>query len=242
MTHSYKVSNMTCDGCITNVKSKLLIHPDILSAEVNLPDNAVITMQKHISLKELQDIIGTDSKYRISENRSDSSHAAMHQNGVSTWFKTYKPLLLIFLFIVGISTISATKSGSFDSMIWMQYFMAGFFITFSFFKFLDLKGFAESYSMYDILAKKLPAYGYIYPFIELMLGIAYLTDLNMQVTNITTIFVMGLSSIGVIESVLNKKRIQCACLGAVFNLPMSTVTIVEDLLMVLMAFVMITIY
>lgn len=238
MTHSYKVSNMTCSGCINNVKSKLLIHPDILSAEVNLPDNAVITMQKHISLKELQDVIGTDSKYRISENGFDSSHAAMHQSGVSTWFKTYKPLLLIFLFITGISSISATKSGSFDSMILMQYFMAGFFITFSFFKFLDLKGFAMSYSMYDLLAKKIPAYGFIYPFIELVLGIAYLTEFNMQVTNIATIIVMGFSSIGVIQSVRNKRRIQCACLGAVFKLPMSTVTIIEDLLMVVMALFM----
>ncbi len=238
MTHSYKVSNMTCGGCITNVKSRLLIHPDILSAEVNLPDNAVITMQKHISLKELQEVIGTESKYRISSDGSDSSHTAMPQTSVSTWFKTYKPLLLIFLFIAGIATISATKSGSFDSMIWMQYFMAGFFITFSFFKFLDLKGFAESYSMYDILAKKMPAYGFIYPFIELVLGIAYLTEFNMQVTNIATIIVMGFSSIGVIQSVRNKRRIQCACLGAVFKLPMSTVTIIEDLLMVVMALFM----
>lgn len=241
MTHSYKVSNMTCSGCITNVKSKLLIHPDILSAEVNLPDNAVITMQKHISLKDLQDVIGTDSKYRISENGVDSAHVAMQQIGVLSWFKTYRPLLLIFLFIAGISTLSATKSGSFDSMIWMQYFMAEFFITFSFFKFLDLKGFAESYSMYDILAKKMPAYGFIYPFIELALGIAYLTEFNMQLTNIATIIVMGFSSIGVIQSVRNKSRIQCACLGAVFNLPMSTVTIIEDLLMITMAVFMLVI-
>ena len=124
-------------------------------------------------------------------------------------------------------------------MIWMQYFMAGFFITFSFFKLLDLKGFAESYAMYDILAKKLPVYGYIYPFIELLLGIAYLSSFNMLITNAVTVVVMGFSSIGVIQSVLNKKRIQCACLGAVFNLPMSTVTIIEDLLMIVMAFVMI---
>jgi hypothetical protein len=53
---------------------------------------------------------------------------------------------------------------------------------------------------------------------------------------------MGFSSIGVIQSVLNKKKIQCACLGAVFNLPMSTVTIIEDLLMVSMAVYMIAMH
>jgi len=49
---------------------------------------------------------------------------------------------------------------------------------------------------------------------------------------------MSLSIIGVLQSVINKKKIQCACLGAVFNLPMSTVTIIEDALMILMSGVM----
>ncbi len=37
----------------------------------------------------------------------------------------------------------------------------------------------------------------------------------------------GISSIGVIQSVMKKRKIQCACLGTVFNLPMSTVAIIE---------------
>jgi hypothetical protein len=50
-----------------------------------------------------------------------------------------------------------------------------------------------------------------------------------------TIIVMGFSSLGVVRAVMNKQKIRCACLGAVFNLPMSTITIIEDLLMVAMA-------
>jgi len=117
--------------------------------------------------------------------------------------------------------------------------MAGFFLCFSYFKLINVKGFAESYSMYDIVAKRIKVWGYIYPFVELALGIEYVLDFNPLYTNIATIAIMGISSIGVIESVANKKKIQCACLGAVFNLPMSTLTIIEDLLMVVMAGVMI---
>jgi hypothetical protein len=120
--------------------------------------------------------------------------------------------------------------------------MAGFFLVFSFFKFLDLKGFATSYAMYDVVAKKIPVYGFIYPFLELGLGIAYLINFDPVITNWATIIIMAISSMGVIQSVLNKKKIQCACLGAVFNLPMSTVTIIEDLLMVGMAVAMLWIY
>jgi hypothetical protein len=151
-----------------------------------------------------------------------------------SWFATYKPLLLIAAFIAGVSILTSNRS----LHIGMNTFMASFFLVFSFFKLLNLKGFAESYAMYDVLAIRVPAYGYVYPFIELALGLAFLTGFNPMATNWATIVVMGFSSIGVIQSVVSKKKIQCACLGAVFNLPMSTVTIIEDLLMVAMAIFM----
>ena len=117
-------------------------------------------------------------------------------------------------------------------MQWMQHFMAAFFLVFSFFKLLNLKGFAESYQMYDIVAKRFNGWAYIYPFIELALGLAFLLNFDVVLTNSVTFLVMGISIIGVLQSVLNKKQIQCACLGAVFNLPMSSITIIEDLLMI----------
>ncbi len=238
MKHTYTVTGMTCNGCVASVKSKLLMHPDVLAAEVTLdPQQAVIEMSRHISTADLQNAIG-NPKYTISENHQ--AHDTQMEN--ISWLSTYKPILLIFAFITGVSAIAAYQNEIFHGMQFMSVFMAGFFLVFSFFKFLDLKGFANSYAMYDVVAKKIPAYGFIYPFLELGLGIAYLINFNPVVTNWATIIIMGVSSIGVIESVLNKKKIQCACLGAVFNLPMSTVTIIEDLLMVGMAAVMLWIY
>jgi copper chaperone CopZ len=239
MKHTYTVTGMTCTGCVAGVKSKLLMHPDVLSAEVALPDQAVIEMSKHISTTELQNAIG-NTKYTISENAQ--AHDTHMSDEVTSWFATYKPLLLIFSFITGVAAIVSYHHETFHGMQFMNVFMAGFFLVFSFFKFLDLKGFANSYAMYDIIAKKIPVYGFIYPFLELGLGIAYLTHFNPIITNWATIIIMGVSSIGVIQSVLNKKKIQCACLGAVFNLPMSTVTIIEDLLMVAMAAAMLWVY
>jgi hypothetical protein len=122
----------------------------------------------------------------------------------------------------------------------MRYFMAGFFLAFSFFKFLDLPAFANAYAGYDLLAAKWRVWGFIYPFVELGLGLAYLTHWQPTLTHWLTIIVMGFSAIGVIRAVVNKQVIRCACLGSVFNLPMSTVTIVEDVGMVLMAAWMLT--
>jgi copper chaperone CopZ len=239
MTHSYTVAGITCEGCVAKVKSKLLMHPDVLSADVKLEGKkAVITMQKHLSVAELQEAIGVDTKYKISADTSDHSHHNMKAEETKSWLATYKPILLIGSFIAGVSIL--TSNGSLHSG--MNTFMAGFFLVFSFFKLLDIKGFANSYAMYDLLAIKFPVYGFVYPFIELALGIAFLTRFNPIFTNWATIIVMGFSSLGVIQSVLNKQKIQCACLGAVFNLPMSTVTIIEDLLMVAMAAYMIVIH
>jgi hypothetical protein len=71
--------------------------------------------------------------------------------------------------------------------------------------------------------------------VELALGVLYLTNVFPWYTNLMTVIILGVSSIGVIKSNLEKQKIKCACLGDVFNLPMSTITIIEDVTMVAMA-------
>lgn len=231
MIHTYNISGMTCVNCEAKVKSALLTLPDVTSVEVSKETStAVITMNKHIALSDLQKAIGENSKYKILAKQ----HNEIAEQAKS-WFTIYKPILLIFTYITTISLLVQFGNDHFMSMQFMQHFMAGFFLTFSFFKLLNLSGFAESYAMYDVIAKRIPAWGYIYAFTELALGIAYLINFNPLVTNAVTFIVMSISIIGVLQSVLNKKKIQCACLGAVFNLPMSTVTIIEDALMIVMS-------
>ncbi len=223
---------MTCGSCEAKVKSSLLMLPNVTEVEVSKEkQSATITMDKHIALSTFQNAL--DKKYSITaEEHNETTEQAKN------WFSTYKPILIIFAYITTISIIAGTQHNTFHWMQAMNIFMAGFFLTFSFFKMLDLKGFAESYSMYDIVAKKVKAWGFIYAFVELALGIAYTTNFQPLATNIVTLVVMTISIIGVLQSVLNKRKIQCACLGAVFNLPMSTVTIIEDALMIAMSGIM----
>ncbi len=233
MIRTYTINGMTCEGCVAKVTYLLEQHSNISLAEIELKNNtATLTVEKEIEIDELRRLFEAHPKYTITFSNTSEDK----QN--KRVFTTYKPLLLIFLFIAATTAIVSIDNGKIDVMLWMQYFMAGFFIVFSFFKFLNLTGFAESYAMYDILAKRVKVYGLVYPFIELALGVAYLTDFEPTVTYIATICIMGFSSIGVIQSVLDKKKIRCACLGAVFNLPMSMVTIIENLTMVLMALIM----
>lgn len=229
MTHTYHISGMTCSGCENTVKSNLLKVNHILNVDVSKDsESARITMDQHIPIQDLQKSLG--SKYQISANQHNET-----AEQAKSWLVTYKPILLIFLYITIVTFAIQISQSQFDFMQWMRHFMAGFFLVFSFFKLLDLRAFSESYRMYDVVAAKIPIWGWVYPFVELGLGISYILNFNPFVTNLITLIVMSVSIIGVLQSVLYKRKIQCACLGAVFNLPMSTVTIIEDFLMILMS-------
>lgn len=232
MTHRYQITGMTCSSCEAKVKSALLTVDQVTEVHVSKETHsATITMDRHIALSDFQKAL--DNKYQISA----ISHNETAEQAKS-WLETYAPILLIFFYISLVTVLIQYKNEHFNRMEWMRHFMAGFFLVFSFFKLLNVKGFAESYVMYDVLAKQIPVWAYVYAFVELGLGIANVIDFNPVITNSVTFVVMSVSSIGVLQSVVNKKRIQCACLGAVFNLPMSTVTIIEDALMIAMSGIM----
>ena len=241
MTRTYKILGMTCTGCTEMIKDKIEQHGFVSLAEISLEQKeATIHMDNHVTTADFQELIGKNSKYTITEKRLHENELAEYGHPTTeeeerSWLATYRPLLTIFLFITVVAVITSMQNGQLDIMQWMSAFMAGFFLVFSFFKLLDVQAFADSYATYDLLAKRVKGYGYVYPFIELALGLAYLTSFEPTFTAIATIAIMGFSTVGVIQSVMDKQKIQCACLGAVFNLPMSTVTIIEDLVMVAMA-------
>lgn len=239
MTHTYNISGMTCNGCVAKAKSELLKIGSITEADVQLTSpQATITMQKHIPVSTLQSVLQKAGNYTITEADGGMHHALAGEE-TKSWLDTYKPILLIFFYVSAIAIIAATSASGFEWMTAMRIFMSGFFLAFSFFKMLDLKGFADNYSTYDIVAKHFRSWGYIYAFIELALGIVYAINFQPLIINCVTFIVMTVSIIGVLQSVLNKRKIQCACLGAVFNLPMSSVTIIEDALMIAMSGIMI---
>jgi hypothetical protein len=193
-------------------------------------------MWKYIPTTTLKEVLANYPKYQLSEvEKPMPTFSTSDDQEKKSWFETYKPILLIFAYITASSLIAALHGVHFNLFAGMRIFMAGFFSIFSFFKMLDLNGFADSYSMYDIVAKKFRVWGYLYAFVELFLGLAYAANFQPAIISSITLIVMSVSIIGVLQSVLNKRKIRCACLGAVFNLPMSTVTIIEDALMIAMS-------
>jgi len=174
----------------------------------------------------------------------EHSHNEHHEVGVAPQqrrVKDFIPLIVIFSIIIAFTAGMLLNLGRWDTVYAMRNFMGGFFVIFGSFKLLRWKGFVDAYGIYDLIAKRSRLYGYAYPLIELGLGIAYLAAFELLTVNIITFIIMTISALGVANELRKKNRIPCACLGVVFKIPMTTVTLIEDLLMAGMACAMIVI-
>ncbi len=149
--------------------------------------------------------------------------------------KDFMPLIAIFSLIVLFTLIRQYLHGGWDMMYAMNDIMAGFFLIFGAFKIINLRNFVTAYKKYDLIAMQNTPYAYAYPFIEVILGIAYLFRFMPVLTNIITYALMLISTIGVAIALATGKELMCACLGTVFKLPMTYVTLLEDVLMAGMA-------
>ena len=161
--------------------------------------------------------------------------------GTITW-KNYLPLIAIIGSICVIATIAsfyAQPPADFSLALWIEYFMVGFFIVFAGFKLIDLKGFAEGYAQYDLIAKRFFAYGYAYPFIELAFGLLMLLGFTSPALLWTEAAVMAVSGAGVATKLVKREPFQCVCLGTFLTVPLTTVTLIEDFGMMLLAIVLI---
>jgi hypothetical protein len=231
MTRTFK-TNLRCSACEEKIRPAFDAEPAIDRWSVDLADpDKPLTVEGGVSPNRVAQLLD-DAGYRsLGEIES-----AVRTPALESAEKTdYSPLVLIVAYILGVTLLVETSAGSFQVERAMANFMAGFFLVFSFFKFLNLSAFADAYSTYDLIAARSRTYALAYPFLELALGVAYLVRFQPVVTNLATLFLMTIGTVGVVRSLVSGNRIQCACLGTVFKLPMSAVTLIEDLSMAVMA-------
>lgn len=236
MKHTYKITGMTCDNCKEKITRALLSIPEISDVKINREnETAEVSMNEHVQIPIMQQSLNRLGNYQISMD-TETSMASMKKN--SSHIKDLIPLFVIVGVVLLFSVITTLITDQ-DFSFGMRMFMGGFFVVFGTLKAIKLKDFAIAYKEYDLLAMRSTLYAYSYPFIELCLGILYFTNLAPLVTNTITIFIMGIGAVGVYLKLRKKEEIPCACLGTVFRVPMRWVTLVEDLLMVVMAIIMI---
>ena len=239
MKHFFKITGMTCKSCKALVEKHISQLKSVIDVEVDIDkEEVVIEMSDYIAIDKLQRAI--PEKYTITEINSQKLTIESSTSGFKvsedSKFKQLKPLFLIIFYILISSVLLNYKNWN-----WIDFmidFMGLFYIIFSFFKMLDLKGFPNSFRMYDPLAKRIPIYAKVYPFIETVLGLMFLMRFEITIALWITIFVLGTTTIGVAKVLLNKKSLRCACLGTALKLPMTEATFIENTIMIVMATLM----
>ena len=155
-------------------------------------------------------------------------------NSLINPLKKYWPLisLIIISFFAAIA-INWNVRGDMTAL--MHYFMGFFLVVFSTLKIFRPIEFANAFVMYDLIAMRYRLYAYLYPVIELLLGLAYLSFFVPRLTYCLTIIVLSLGALGVLKALHRGIDMNCPCMGTVLNVPLSTVTLTEDVAMIFMA-------
>lgn len=140
--------------------------------------------------------------------------------------KTYTPIIAVFSVAALLSL--ATSAGL---MAFMGYSLA----LLACLKLMDLRAFAESFVKYDFLAKRLIVYAFVYPFIELVLGLGLLAGFYPHIVGLVAAVVGSIGGTSIIKAVyFDKLDLNCACVGGNSNVPLGAVSFLENFIMILM--------
>ena len=234
MKSKFYISGMTCSNCQKTVSDKIKAYEGVMGVKVSLESGlAEIDSKQNLEVYEISKLLG--SKYFV---KGDIS---LSKKETKSKLRQLTPLFLIFSYLImGTFYISSQINASYERS--MQIFMGLFFIIFSFFKFLDYDSFPTSFIRYDPLAKKIPFYANLYPFLETALGIAFLIEWNLPIVLTITLLVLSITSLGVIKTLVNKTEINCACLGTLLKLPMTEATLIENIIMLGMSCILLISY
>src|SRR5687768_13225613 len=109
MTHEYQIEGMTCGSCVSTVEDLLTKVPGITKAKVSLATKAAtIDMDTHVDINTLQNALKSHPKFTIREKpvHVKSSAVIPVADEGKSFFVTYKPILLVFAYILGTTIIA----------------------------------------------------------------------------------------------------------------------------------------
>lgn len=233
-TFRLQVEGMHCSACHEKI-TRVLENAGAHILEID-PQNRFFILQapSEFSLDEARALLWQAGPYRpidlipVSYKKS-SSHAA------GSPLPDY-PILVAALSLIAVTsfiTALEMERGKVSLMHWMHAFMAGFFLVFGFLKMMDIKGFARSFSRYDLVAARLPWYGFAYPFLEMMAGWLYILLPENKILNLACLIWMIIGAAGAVRGLMKPSGtpVECACMGSRIRLPLSWITVAEYLLM-----------
>ena len=238
MENVFKLEGMTCQGCADTIQGGLNEQSFIEKAKVSLEETTLyVTAKQSIDINSLNSIVSGLGNYKVRPYKSSIFSEILN------YFISKKPIVIALAIVILSSFAMQIPNDTFEIKNLFMSYMGIFFILFSFLKLLNVSGFSMTFKKYDLISKVIPGFAISYPFIELALGIIYLAKIESVLIyiNILTISFMTSQSIGIARALINSEQIQCACMGSAVDVPLSSLTLVENFIMIIMSGYMISI-
>lgn len=102
-------------------------------------------------------------------------------------------------------------------------------------KLQDVESFSTMFLNYDLLARRVVPYSYIYPFGELLAGVLMVAGAMLWLAIPVALFIGTVGAVSVLKAVyIDKRELKCACVGGGSNVPLGFVSLTENLMMIAM--------
>ena len=210
---------------------------DLLKREgYEVEDKWLTSREQTDAFKEQHDVETTPQTF-INETRIGGYDALRQHFGKKVKAKdetSYQPVLAVF----GVAALLAL------AISWMlgegllsirtaELFIAISMSILALLKLQDVESFSTMFLNYDLLARRVVPYSYVYPFGELLAGVLMVAGAMLWLA--VALFIGTVGAVSVLKAVyIDKRELKCACVGGGSNVPLGFVSLTENLMMIAM--------
>ena len=161
-----------------------------------------------------------------------------------SYFQTFSilTLFILIIYIINLYYLKWNIDTKEKKLLLIKNIIASILISFGLIKLYNLYEFVSIFSKYDIITQYLPIYAYIFPFLEILLGLSIIIiKKNIYIQKIYQMIVLYtiINLIGIYNGLQSKIPLKCGCMGSYFDLPLSNLTIIENLMILIKTIILI---
>ena len=221
--------------CVHGLKAKDLLNRNGYRIEDNHLSNAdeIADFKKQNDVKTLPQIFIQGERI----GGFDDLQAHFGYSIITGDETTYRPIIAIFT-TAALLTLSfmMIDANFFETIRFFELFISISMVLLGLQKLQDIDRFATMFLNYDLLAQRWIRYGYIYPFIEIGAGFLMMTGSIVLFAAPITFIAASIGAVSVFKAVyIDKRDLKCACVGGDSKVPLGFVSLLENLMMMLMA-------
>lgn len=150
---------------------------------------------------------------------------------------SYQPVIAIFsvALLMAIAVSWAAFESLFTVRTW-EWFISISMCILAIQKLQDVERFSNMFLGYDLLARRVVRYAYVYPFAEGLAGVLMIADAMLWLAIPLALFIGTIGAVSVYKAVyVDKRELKCACVGGASNVPLGFVSLTENVMMIAMA-------